>query len=89
MDSLNRKSTDMKNESSQKSRVGDAANDLLNESKKLANELYEDGCGKLSDAEQHLKDYSEHFTRKIHEKPFTSLLIAGGIGYLISRLFKK
>ncbi|WP_199744178.1 hypothetical protein [Legionella sp. km772] len=89
MDSLNRKSSSMKNDRPQKSNVSDAANELLNESKKLANELYEDGRTKLNEAEQQLKDYSDLMLRKIQEKPLTSILIAGGIGFLLSKLLKK
>ena len=89
MDSLNRKSNTMKNNHPQKSHVSDAANDLLNESKKLANELYEDGLTKLNEAEQQIKNYSDQVIIKIQEKPITSLLIAGGIGFILSRLLKK
>ncbi len=89
MDSLNRKSNTMKNDHPQKSNVSDAANDLLNESKKLANELYEDGLTKLNEAEQQIKNYSDQVIIKIQEKPITSLLIAGGIGFILSRLLKK
>lgn len=88
MDSLNRTTT-MKDETSQKSKVSDAANDSLNESKKLANEIYEDGRTKLTEAEEQLKDYSDQLIRKIQDKPLTSLLIAGGVGFLISKLLKK
>jgi len=91
MDSLNRKSSPLKNEDArtQKSNVGDAANELLSESKKLASELYEDGISKLNEAEQQLKNYSELVVKKIQEKPLTSILIAGGIGFLLSKLLKK
>ncbi len=88
MDSLNRKST-MKSENSSKSKISDAANELLHESKKLVNEICEDGRVKINEAEQQLKEYSERFTKKIQEKPFTSLLIAGGIGFLLTKLIKK
>lgn len=89
MDSLNRKSSSMKDDNSHKSNIGDAANDLLSEGKKLANELYEDGCAKFNDAEQQLKDYSDSFSKKIQEKPIASILIAAGIGFLLSKLLKK
>lgn len=90
MDVLNKKqSTQSENISYQKSQVGDAANELLNESKKLANELYEEGINKLSEAEQHFKEYSELFAKKIQEKPLTSILIAGGIGFILSKFLRK
>jgi hypothetical protein len=94
MEALNRKQTNIKTDrsstgSTEKSTVSTAANDLLNESKKLATELYEEGLNKLSEAEQQLKGYSETVVNTIKEKPLTTLLIAGGIGYLLSKLFRK
>jgi ElaB/YqjD/DUF883 family membrane-anchored ribosome-binding protein len=91
MEALNRKQTSSKNNSTdaKKSQIGDAANELLSESKKLANELYEEGLNKLTEAEQQLKDYSEHLINKVQEKPLSTLLIAGGIGFLLAKLIKK
>jgi ElaB/YqjD/DUF883 family membrane-anchored ribosome-binding protein len=91
MEALNRKQINMKNDTirNTKAQVGDAANELLNESKKRANELYEDGITKLTEAEQQIKDYSEQLVTKIQEKPLTSILIAGGIGFILSRLLRK
>ena len=97
MEALNRKQTNVKTDSTlksdsnhtQKSQISHAANDLLNESKKLATELYEEGLNKLNGAEQQLKNYSDTFTNKIKERPFTSILIAGGIGFIVSKLLRK
>jgi ElaB/YqjD/DUF883 family membrane-anchored ribosome-binding protein len=75
--------------SSDKSRVGGAANELLNESKKLANEMYEGSMNKLSTAEEQMKQYSDHMLRKVQNNPLTSMLIAGGIGYILSKLLRK
>lgn len=83
------KSETKSHEHARKSHVSDAANDLLNESKKLANELYEEGLNKIGDAELQIKAYSDSFTKKIVEKPLTSLLIAGGIGFIISKILSK
>ncbi len=73
----------------QKSQVVDAANDLLNEGKKLANEMYENGLNKLNEAEDQMKQYSDQIARKIQDNPLTSILIAGGIGFILSRLLRK
>lgn len=75
--------------SGQKSHVSDAANDLLSESKKLANELYEEGLSKLSGAEDQVKEYSDQFLKKIQKNPLSSVLIAGGVGFLLSKLLKR
>lgn len=79
----------MNNSSTNKSHVGDAATELLNQGKKLANELYEDGLNKVSEAEDNLKEYSDELIKKVRANPVASVLIAGGIGFLLSRLLKK
>ncbi|WP_298622317.1 hypothetical protein [uncultured Legionella sp.] len=72
-----------------KADITGAANQLLNEGKKLAHELYEDNLKKVGETQDHLKEYSDELTQKVKENPITSLLIAGGIGFLISSLLKK
>lgn len=72
-----------------KSQVADAANELLHESKKLASEIYEEGLNKLNTAEQHVKEYSHHVLRRVQENPVAAICIAGGIGFILSRLLKK
>ena len=69
-----------------KANVTHAANDLLTESKRLANELYAESVYK---AEEQMKHYSGMISTKISEKPLTSVLIAGGIGYILSKMFSK
>ena len=73
--------------------VGAAASDLVNDSKKLANELYKEGVNRVNQAEDELKEYSKEYSDKllkqIHENPFTSVLIAAGVGFLLSTIFKK
>lgn len=77
-----------KGTSGQKAHVAEAASDLVNESKKYANELYEQGMNKVVETEDTIKEYSDQFLRKVQENPLTSVLIAGGIGYLLSKLMK-
>ena len=97
MEALSRKQTTTKTDTTiksntgrtQKSHVSNAANDLLSESKKLASELYEGSLNKLNEAEQQLKGYSDTVANKIKERPFTSLLIAGGIGFILAKLLRK
>lgn len=71
------------------SHVGEAATELLTEGKKLANELYEEGLGKISEAEEQVKEYSDELLKKVQQNPLASVLIAGGIGFLLSTLLKK
>lgn len=90
MDALNRNESNLNNEEyTKKANITDAANELLNEGKKLASELYEEGINKFHEAEEQLKNYSDVLMKKVQEKPLTSILIAGGIGYLLAKALKK
>ncbi len=71
------------------SHVADAAGELLNEGKKLVNELYADGVKKVCGAEDIVKEYSDELLVKVKENPLTSVLIAAGVGFLISSFLKK
>ncbi|KTD60064.1 hypothetical protein [Legionella shakespearei] len=84
MESLNKSKA-----SNDKANVGAAAAELLKESKKLANELYEEGLGKVSDVEENVKQYSDQLLKKVQENPLTSVLVAGGIGFLLSKILSK
>lgn len=76
-----------------RSHVADAASDLLNESKKLAHELYADSLDKVldtvGDVQHEAKEYSDALLKKVKENPLSSILIAGGVGFLLSLLVKK
>ena len=72
-----------------RAQVGEAATELLQEGRKRANELYEESLHKVHDAEEHVKEYSDELVKKVKENPLTSLLIAGGIGFVLSALLKK
>lgn len=80
MDNLNKK---------QKAHVAEAAANLLHESKKFANELYEEGLNKVNEAEDKVKKQSDQLLQKVQENPLTSVLIAGGIGFLLAKLMRK
>lgn len=69
--------------------VSAAASDLLHEGKKYANALYAEGVNKVNDAEESMKDYSDELLKKVQKNPLASVLIAGGIGFLLSALFRK
>lgn len=72
-----------------KAHIGEAANHLLHEGKKLANDVYEEGLNKLEGVQDELKEYSDELLKKVQKNPLTSLLIAGGVGFLLSLLLKK
>jgi ElaB/YqjD/DUF883 family membrane-anchored ribosome-binding protein len=76
-------------EENHKANVAEAANVLLNESKKYAQELYEDSLHKVGDAQQHAKEYSDDMVEKVKKNPVTSVLVAAGVGFLLSSLLRK
>lgn len=67
--------------------------EMYNQTKEKASELYHDGMKKVCDVHEnlheHIKEYSEELTKTVHEKPLTSLLIAGGIGFILAALLRK
>jgi ElaB/YqjD/DUF883 family membrane-anchored ribosome-binding protein len=73
----------------QSSHVAEAASELINEGKKLAQELYEEGMHKVGDVQDHTKEYTDDLIKKVREKPLASILIAAGVGFLLSSLLKK
>lgn len=78
-----------KHNGTKRSHVSHAATELLNEGKKLAHELYEEGLDKVNSVQQDAQEYSDHLLKKVKENPLSSILIAGGVGFLISMLLKK
>lgn len=83
------KSSKDKNPNIKSAHVAEAAEELINESKKYAHEVYQHGVDKVSDAEQVVKEYSDKVVQKIHEKPITSVLIAAGVGMLLAAFLRK
>ena len=65
------------------------ARDTYHEIKHKAEEFYEEGKKTMCDARDHLKEYSEEVVDYVKEKPISSLLIAGGIGFILAALLKK
>ena len=80
---------DIKNQTTHSSHVAAAAEDLINEGKKFANEVYREGVNKVSDAEEVVKEYSDKIVQKIQEKPLTSVLVAAGVGMLLAAFLRK
>ena len=72
-----------------KANISDAASDLLNEGKKLASDIYEDGMDKMSEAQRTAKEYSDELLVSVQKNPLTSVLIAAGVGFILSSLLRK
>ncbi len=86
---INMKSSNENQVYTPKEHIEAAASQLLKEGKKKVNNLYEEGIHKANDVEESIKEYSDNLLKKIQENPLTSVLIAGGIGFLLSKLMKK
>lgn len=74
---------------SSKAHVSEAASDLLHEGKKLVNDLYEDGMHHVQDAKDSVQEYSEELSEKVRRNPIGSVLIAAGIGFVLSSILRK
>jgi ElaB/YqjD/DUF883 family membrane-anchored ribosome-binding protein len=72
-----------------KTNVETAANDLLRDGKKLANELYKGSMNKVGDAEDSIQGYTDELLKKVQKNPLASVLIASGVGFVLSLLLKK
>ncbi|MFT4059112.1 MAG: DUF883 domain-containing protein [Legionella sp.] len=62
---------------------------LAHQIREEAEHLYEEGKKTINDLDDTICNYTEELINKVKEKPLTSLLIAGGIGFLVSHLLKK
>ena len=73
--------------------VAEAASDLLNESKKYAHELYEQSINKVTDAQdnvtEQVKEHSDQLIQMIQKNPIGAVLVAAGVGVVLSAFFKK
>ncbi len=74
---------------SQKAHVAEAASELLNEGKKWAQERVDEGKHKMNEAEENLRECTDQLLKKVQENPLSSILIAGGIGFLLSKILRK
>jgi ElaB/YqjD/DUF883 family membrane-anchored ribosome-binding protein len=72
-----------------KAQVAEAANALINEGKKYAHDLYEEGVHKMGDAQHNAKEYSDEVVNKVRKNPVTSVLVAAGVGFLLSSILRK
>jgi ElaB/YqjD/DUF883 family membrane-anchored ribosome-binding protein len=74
-------------------KIKESASDLLHESKKLANDLYQQSVDKVGekvgDVEDCVHEYSDKLINKIHANPLSSVLVAVGVGMFLHALLKK
>jgi ElaB/YqjD/DUF883 family membrane-anchored ribosome-binding protein len=72
-----------------KANVTDAANKLLHEGKKRANTFYKEANELYDEAGDSVKEYSDELLMRVKENPMAAVLIAAGVGFLISTILKK
>lgn len=70
------------------SQVSEAASNLLHEGKKMASSMYEDSKHKASEVQENLKWYTDSVASGVQKKPVASILIACGVGYILSSLWR-
>lgn len=87
------KRTSTSNFSDSQAKIKESAADIINESKKMAGDVYQQGVNKMNekvhDAEEYMHDYSDKFVKKIHANPIGSVLVAVGVGMLLSSILRK
>ena len=65
------------------------AETLTDNAKDTMNNLYKGSKDKLSSLETCIEEYTHDMIKQVKEKPITALLIAGGIGFVISKLMNQ
>lgn len=69
--------------------INNAAAELLDEGKKYAHHLYEDGLKQVEKIQHDVQSYSDDVLEHVRAHPLKSLLIAGGVGLLLATLLRK
>lgn len=71
----------------------DENKDLINEQYQRllvnANELLEEGKKQAAEFNDIIKEYGDELSKNVQKNPVTSLLVAGGVGFILSALLKK
>lgn len=67
----------------------DKADEVSQHVKETTTHLYKEGKDKINDLGEAVNDNKDELIKAIKRKPLKSVLIAGAIGFLLSKLFKK
>lgn len=70
------------------SEVKDKLEETGEKIKDKAEELFDEGREQFVNLEQSAAEYGEQVIDKVRERPVTSLLVAAGVGFLLSKLLK-
>jgi ElaB/YqjD/DUF883 family membrane-anchored ribosome-binding protein len=100
MNDFNKNAKDVKNKASTlydtaKEKISESyydtiakTDDVLDQISDTASDLYQSGQVKLNQAEDYIEECVSRVAHSVKKKPLTSLLIAGGIGYLLGKFSK-
>ncbi len=55
----------------------------------IAEERFEEGKKKISELETEIQVCANKLVRKVQRRPLSALLIAGGVGFILSSLLRK
>lgn len=69
--------------------IKEAAENLYDHTKVRAQDIYEGSKDKIRQTQENFQEYSDEIIQMVKDKPITSLLIAGGIGFILSALLRK
>ncbi len=87
---MNKRTSEMKNKVNEFSaNAQEKAESITEQVKDSMSDMYEESKKQFNNMEEYVEEYADELLQKVKENPLTSLLIAGGIGFLISRLLKK
>lgn len=67
----------------------DEVESLADQLSESASDLYEDALNTMNQFDKAACDYTGELINKVKEKPLTSLVIAGGLGFILYHLLKK
>jgi len=84
-----KKNTSQNTERSNEYHLSEAAEQMINEGIKLATKIFEESKDKFGQYNDELLQYTEQLTKTVRKKPVTSLLVTGGVVFLLVKLFKR
>ena len=86
---MNKTTTTNGSQTPRHGRINEAAHDVVEDSKHLANEIYEEGRYYVNEAHSHAREYSDEMLEKVRKNPASALMIAAGVGFLLSSILRK
>ena len=82
-------STEERKSPKHSSHLREVLDGYIDEGRKVASDIFTTGLEKMNLDEEDVEKYCDELATKIKANPLKSVLIAGGIGFLLARVFKK